>query len=167
MGLGSYLGHPARGGSRMLVLTSRGRKSGQPRHTMVSAVDVEGRDYIVSGWGHRSQWVKNVENDPLVTVQVYRRTYPAVIRRVADLEEFSQVVQKMFQTGGDSHFKPWLASLGIKYSPEDMAAKRDRISMYGFDPADQEGPAPLRTDLGWVFPVLLAIVSTLIWLVIR
>lgn len=151
----------------MLVLTTRGRNSGLPRHTMVSAVDVDGQDYIVSGWGPRSQWVKNIKNDPLVTVQVYQRTYSARIRRIADLEEFSRVVEKMFQTGGDSHFKPWLASLGIEYSPDDMTAKRDRISMYGFDPIDQEGPAPLRRDLAWVFPLILVIIFIIIWLLAR
>ncbi len=167
MGLGSYLSHPARGGSRMLVLTTRGRKSGLPRHTMVSAVDVDGQDYIVSGWGPRSQWVKNVKNDPLVTVQVYQRTFSARIRRITDPEEFSRVVQKMFQTGGDSHFKSWLASLGIEYSPDDMRSKHDRISMYGFDPVEQEGPAPLGTDLIWVFPVILAMILLIIWVAAR
>lgn len=166
MGLGTYFSHPARGGSRTLVLTTRGRKSGLPRHTMVSAVGIEGKDYILSGWGPRSQWVKNISQDPLVTVQVFRRTYQALIRRVTEAEEYSRVVAQMFETGGDSHFKSWLASLGIDYSPEDMLAKQSRVYLFGFDPIDQEGPAPLKADLAWVFPTLLVLAIGTAWVLI-
>ena len=151
----------------MLVLTTRGRMSGLPRHTMVSVAEVEGDNYILSGWGPRSQWVKNIEQDPLVTVQVYQRTYPAVIRRVEDLQEFSRVAERMFQTGGDPHFKPWLKSLGIEYSQEDLVAKRDRVYMFGFDPVEQTGPSPLLANLAWVFPALLVITAAIIWMLAR
>ncbi|MEJ2413002.1 MAG: nitroreductase family deazaflavin-dependent oxidoreductase [Anaerolineales bacterium] len=167
MGLGVYFSHPARGGSRMLVLTTRGRKSGKPRHTMVSAVSVEGKDYILSGWGPRSQWVKNINQDPLVTVQVFRRSYHAFIRQITNQDEFSRVVAEMFHTGGDSHFKTWLQSLGIEYSPADMVSKRARITMYGFEPADREGPAPLKANLVWIYPALLAISLGIAWLLMK
>lgn len=166
LGYGPLLSHPIRGGSRMLVLTVRGRKSGLPRHTMVSHIEVEGQDYILSGWGPRSQWVRNILEDPLVTVQIYRRSYSALIRQVTDREEFSLITEHLFQTGGDSHFKPWLASLEVDFSPQDMIAKRDRVYMFGFDPVDQAGPAPLRADLAWVHIPVLAVIGVGIWLLI-
>ena len=166
LGYGPLLSHPSRGGSRMLALTTRGRKSGQARHTMVSQIELDGRDYILSGWGLRSQWVQNILQDPLVTVQVYRRTYSARIRRVTDREEFARVAERIFQTGGDSHFKPWLASQGINPTAEDLTAKRDQVFLFGFDPAQQPGPRPLRSDLAWIHLILLGMISGMIWLLV-
>ena len=141
----------------MLALTTRGRKSGHPRHTMLSYAPAAGKDYVCSGWGERSDWVKNILADPLVTIQLGRREYAGQAYRVDDLEEFTAVAEQMFLTGGDSHFKPWLASYGIKYDREDMIAKRDRLAIFGFEPVEENGPDPLHADLGWIwliFPVL-------------
>jgi hypothetical protein len=110
--------------------------------------------------------ILDFDPDPLATVQVYRQVNPALIRRVTDLGEFSRVAERMFQTGGDSHFRPWLESLGIKYSPEDMVAQRDRIHMFGFDPTAQAGPAPLAEDLIWVLPALLLFLLGVIWVLV-
>lgn len=157
-GMGPLLSHPVLGGSRMLALTTRGRKSGQPRHTMLSYAPAAGKDYVCSGWGERSDWVKNILADPLVTIQVGRREYTGWAYRVDDLEEFMAVAEQMFLTGGDSHFEPWLASHGITYDLEDMIAKRERLAIFGFVPVEEVGPDPLQADLGWIwliFPVLV------------
>lgn len=157
-GLGPLLSHPLLGGSRMLALTTRGRKSGLPRHTMLSYAPAGGKDYVCSGWGERSDWVKNIQADPLVTVQVGRYTYSGRAYRVQDREEFTTVAEAMFLTGGDSHFKPWLASYGIDYDLEDMIAKRDRLVVFGFEPAAKTGPAPLTADLRWIWLLLAALI---------
>jgi len=160
-GLGSLLSHPLLGGSRMLALTTRGRKSGQPRHTMLSYVPAGGKDFVCSGWGKRSDWVQNIRNDPLVTVQVGRRQYSARAYRVEDLEEFITVAEEMFLTGGDSHFGPWLDSHGIRSDREDMIAKRERLMIFGFKPVPEAGPAPLTADLRWIwllFPALVVFI---------
>lgn len=47
-------------GSR--VLETKGRKSGQPRHTPVNLLVVDGRRYLVSPRGH-GDWVRNVRAD--------------------------------------------------------------------------------------------------------
>ena len=44
-------------GSR--VLEVRGRKTGEPRHTAVNLLEIDGRHYLVSPRGH-TQWVRNV-----------------------------------------------------------------------------------------------------------
>jgi hypothetical protein len=131
---------------------------------MVSQIELGGRDYILSGWGLRSQWVQNILQDPLVTVQAYQRRYTARIRRVTDREEFARVAERILQTGGDSHFKPWLASQGIDHSAQDLTIKRDRVYLFGFDREDQPGPEPLRTDLAWIHLPLLGIIAGIIWL---
>ena len=53
-------------------LTHRGRKSGQPRQTVLEVVryDRASRTYVVaSGWGVRSDWYRNIQQNPDVVVE--------------------------------------------------------------------------------------------------
>jgi deazaflavin-dependent oxidoreductase (nitroreductase family) len=64
--LGRLLGH------QFLLLTHRGRKSGQPRQTVLEVVryDRATRTYVVaSGWGVRSDWYRNIQKNPDVMVE--------------------------------------------------------------------------------------------------
>jgi len=163
MGFGPYLSHPNRGGKRMLLITTRGRKSKLPRHTMVSRIDFDRKNYAVSGWWLRSDWIKNIHADPLITVQVGLKTYAAHARRVVDLEEFRSVARSLFDSGGDSHFEDWLDTLEIAYTLDDLIDKRDRVYFIGFDPVDMEGPAPLTADLIWIWAVVISILLGLVF----
>ena len=79
-GLGGLLG------GRFLLLTHTGRKSGLPRQTVLEVVIREREDgsYVVaSGWGESSDWLRNISHTPAVSIQVGRRTCPALAERVA------------------------------------------------------------------------------------
>jgi deazaflavin-dependent oxidoreductase (nitroreductase family) len=158
MGFGALLGR------WMILLTTWGRKSRLPRHTMLSYTLHTGKAYLISGWGERSDWYQNLSADPHVTVQFGGRSYHATARRVIDLEEYKAVMQKMLQTGGDSHFKPWLRSLDIAYDINDLVAKRERVHLVALDPSDQAGPPHLRADLIWLWGVILGVVIV-VWAV--
>jgi deazaflavin-dependent oxidoreductase (nitroreductase family) len=155
MGFGRFLGRT------MLVLTTRGRNTGRPRHTMVSYVRVGGRDYILSGWGPRAQWFRNLQASPRVSVQTGLETYSANARLVESEAEFADVAQRML-AGFDSHFEPWLESLDIRPDLEDLTAKRERVHLLALDRTVQPGPAPLEVDLLWLWP-LLALTFVLGW----
>jgi len=163
LGFGPLLSHPNRGGKKMLVITTRGRKSGLPRHTMVSWIDFDQKNYAVSGWWLRSDWIKNIHEDPLVTVQVGLKIYVAHARRVVDLEEFRGVARSLFESGGDSHFEDWLDTLEIAYTLDDLIDKRDRVHFIGFNPVELEGPAPLTADLIWIWAVVISILLGLVF----
>lgn len=45
---------------RFLVLTTKGRNSGQARHTMLAHFVLDGRIYIGAGWGQRTHWYQNI-----------------------------------------------------------------------------------------------------------
>ena len=53
----------------LLVLTTEGRKSGEPRHVVVEFRRHGSKYYIVSGWGERTHWFLNVQHNPRVTIQ--------------------------------------------------------------------------------------------------
>ena len=73
--LGFVLGH------RMLLLEHVGRKTGARRYAVLEVVErpAPGEYVIVSGFGARSQWYRNVLAEPRVRVSVgARRSVPAV-----------------------------------------------------------------------------------------
>lgn len=75
-----------------LVLTTRGRKSGQPRANPVLYLE-DGRAYVVvaSNYGHQRHpgWSYNLDADPRATVQIGERTEDVTARRATD-EEFAR-----------------------------------------------------------------------------
>lgn len=63
-------------GGRFILLNHIGRKSGQTRQTVLEVVGHDERSdtyYIVSGWGHQSNWYRNLLATPEISVQVGRR----------------------------------------------------------------------------------------------
>ncbi len=159
MGFGSYFSSPARGGGKMVAITTTGRKSNQPRHTMASCISSGGKDYVISGWGERSDWVKNILADPLVTVQTGGRSYTAHAYRVVEPGEFASAAGSLYDSGGDSHFEEWLETLGVEHSLAGILSRKDQIYLVGFEPAELEGPPPLKADLAWIWVVLILLVA--------
>ncbi len=75
-------------GKYILLLTTKGRKSGKPRHTPVEYVyDAKNDRYrIAAGWAGNTDWYRNILADPHVTVQVGRRKFSACAERATDEE---------------------------------------------------------------------------------
>lgn len=91
-GLGGLLG------SRFLRLKHTGRVSGKPRSTVLEMLDMDrerGEYFVASGWGERSDWVKNIQADPQVEIQVGSRRMEARARRLTP----EQAAEKMVRYG--------------------------------------------------------------------
>jgi len=72
-------------GKRFLKITHTGRVSGQPRHVVLEVVKYEPASktyYIAAAWGERSDWVKNIQENPSVQVQVARQTRDMVAEQL-------------------------------------------------------------------------------------
>ena len=79
----------------VLLLTTRGRKTGQPRTGAVSFMPVEDHFVVFSGWGVGSNWFKNIRANPEVTVRVGRQQLRATARVVEDPERRRQLMLQM------------------------------------------------------------------------
>ncbi|WP_163513007.1 nitroreductase/quinone reductase family protein [Fodinicola acaciae] len=66
------------------VLETIGRVSGQPRRTPVGGKVVGGSFWMVSGDGHRAQYVRNIAANPRVRVQIRGRWHAGVARLLPD-----------------------------------------------------------------------------------
>ncbi|MCA9915680.1 MAG: nitroreductase family deazaflavin-dependent oxidoreductase [Anaerolineae bacterium] len=80
----------------LLVLTTKGRKSGLPRHVVLECRQHGSKMYAVSGWGNRPHWVKNLQADPIVTIQYRGATHCARAHMVENSAEAMRALY-MFQ----------------------------------------------------------------------
>jgi deazaflavin-dependent oxidoreductase (nitroreductase family) len=80
--------------SFVLLLTTKGRKSGVPRVTPLQYEDIEGVIHVASARGVQADWVRNLQADPHVTVQIGSTGFEAIAEpildaaRIADFLEF-------------------------------------------------------------------------------
>jgi deazaflavin-dependent oxidoreductase (nitroreductase family) len=68
-------------------LTTTGRVSGKPRQIEIWFGLDGATVYLLSGGGHRSNWVRNLRRDPAVTVRIAGTTWPGRARIVEDADE--------------------------------------------------------------------------------
>lgn len=76
-------------GWRFMHLKHTGRKSGLERHVVLEVVDVDRQDsrvFVASGWGERSDWVRNISANPGVEIQIAGHTWQARARRLTPEE---------------------------------------------------------------------------------
>ena len=66
------------------LLETTGRKSGQARRTPVGGLLEDGRFWLVSEFGERSQYVRNIAADPWVRVRVRGRWHSGTAHLLPD-----------------------------------------------------------------------------------
>ena len=80
---GPLAGHP------LLVMTSTGARTGEPRRAILT-FSRDGGDYVVAGSASGAPtdpaWLQNVRSDPSVTIEAEGRTFPATATVVDDTE---------------------------------------------------------------------------------
>jgi deazaflavin-dependent oxidoreductase (nitroreductase family) len=79
----------------VLLLTTRGRRSGKARTTPVSFMPVADRYIVFSGWGVSSSWYHNVRADPEVLIQVGRRQMRGTAHIVEDADQRAAYMRLM------------------------------------------------------------------------
>ncbi len=84
----------------VMLLTTRGRRSGQPRTGPVSFMPVDDHFVVFSGWGVTSNWYKNLRANPEVTITVGRRRMRATARLVDDPAERRALMLRMQARSG-------------------------------------------------------------------
>lgn len=78
LGLGPLVGR------FVLLLTTTGRKSGQPRVTPLQYEELDGAIYVGSTRGTRADWFRNILADPRVQVRVKSRQFAGRAEPITD-----------------------------------------------------------------------------------
>jgi deazaflavin-dependent oxidoreductase (nitroreductase family) len=75
------------GGQDFCYLTTTGRRTGRPHRIEIWFGARDGTLYLLAGGGRRSDWVRNLEASPEVTVEIGPRVWQAVARIVTERAE--------------------------------------------------------------------------------
>jgi deazaflavin-dependent oxidoreductase (nitroreductase family) len=153
----------------LLIITTRGRRSGLPRHSVLEYRRHGSKHYVVSAWGKRTQWFQNLLAHPLVTVQKGQENFGARASVVADSGEALRVLY-LFRKKAPIIYDALLARL----SASDSVSARTLPDISGqfvivrLEPVSGEPtPSALPSDLAWTLRVALVgiLVTTVIWLI--
>jgi deazaflavin-dependent oxidoreductase (nitroreductase family) len=131
LSLGGLLGH------RFLLLTHRGRTSGKVYRTVIEVVHYDPRTHenvVVSGWGTRADWYRNVRASPPIAVESGGERFAPVVRELAPEENFPIVANYVRRLPRLA--RPLVSRLGfdIKGTEEERRAHAARLLLVAFRP---------------------------------
>ena len=139
-------------GRLFMVLTTVGRKSGQPRRTAIEFHEFKGRRYVFSAWGTKADWYHNIQSNPLTTIQTWRGAESVQARRLTSDPELTEAFEFAMS---NPTMRTVMRSAGFDLTLKQFLAEKDRFTFVTFDPTDQNTPEPLHADLIWVWIILL------------
>lgn len=148
LGLGFLIGR------LFMIMTTTGRKSGQPRRTAIEFHEFEGKPTVMSGWGTKTDWYRNLEANPLATVQTWRGAQSVHARRITSEEELARAFA---WAQSNPTMRRMMKLAGFAMTPAQFIAEKARFTFVTFEPTDQPTPPPLKADLVWVWAVLLSV----------
>lgn len=125
-------------GDRFLLLVHTGRNSGRLRRTVLEVVRHDRTSnafFVVSGWGHHSDWYQNIQKNPDVMI---RSDGQSMLARAEDirLAESIEVLEEYSRRHAIAFKELTALFLGERMAPGREAAKRlaERMPMVGFRP---------------------------------
>lgn len=146
----------------IMILTTRGRRSGQARFAALEYRQHGTKVYVISGWGERPQWYQNLQHDSESTIALGQKTYRA---KATVLENPSEKARALYMFRNRVKFlsNPYLTPVdeALNRNLREMQQLARAYTVVKFDL--QEGAPDLPTvqpDLVWVWP-LAALVTAL------
>jgi deazaflavin-dependent oxidoreductase (nitroreductase family) len=159
-GLGRYMSTPLMG--YLMILRTRGRKSGEMRDAPLGYCVVGDAVYCIAGFGRKTYWFQNIEADPKVEVILPSRAFSGVAEEVADLAERRRVLPILLKSMGLI-----AASMGMgnpwQMTPDEMEAKCQGLPLVR---VRATGIAAGPEDPGgwyWVVPIAASGLLAFLW----
>ena len=107
-------------GAQWMLITTKGRKTGKLRHTMVDVMDYDKASdtyYIEAAYGARADWYKNIQANPIFEAKVGRRKFKA--RAGALTTEGASEMLVQFYRSKPAYTRSVMAMAGMKFKDED------------------------------------------------
>ena len=125
-------------GNRFLILTHKGRISGQSHQTVIEVVQHDKATdtyYAVSGWGAKADWYQNVQKNPLVTIHVSGRSFQARTELIP-LAKATEIMEDYIAKHPLAFKELSTLFLGERSLPNRDAARRltEKMPMVAFRP---------------------------------
>ncbi|PKN93692.1 MAG: hypothetical protein CVU44_07700 [Chloroflexi bacterium HGW-Chloroflexi-6] len=87
IGLGPVIGRI------ILLLTTTGRKSGQPRITPLQYEEIDGCYYLGAARGVQADWVRNIQSHPQVELRVGKRRISGLAEVITDPSRMADFIE--------------------------------------------------------------------------
>lgn len=166
-GLGPWMGTPATG--YLLLLEVTGRRSGTIRRVPLTYLITEGSIWVMAGYGMRTQWYRNLQADPDVTVTLPGRTLACRAEEMLDPAVRARVMPRLARGAGLPGLligcNPWTASDARILELLDWIPLVRLSPRSGAVAAGQDDPGGLAW--AWRQPVALALVGVVLRLIAR
>jgi deazaflavin-dependent oxidoreductase (nitroreductase family) len=120
----SHYGHKSKAASRVLVLTTIGRKSGKPRSTPLQFEEVEGVYVVASARGIQSDWYRNLVACSKVDVQVGGMRFSTIAELMTEPNQIADFLELRIKR--HPHF------MGIMMRLEGLPRKYSRTEIENF-----------------------------------
>lgn len=156
-------------GSPILILTTRGRQSGQPRFAALEYRRHGSKIYVISGWGERPQWYQNLLASPEATVALGNQTYRAHASTVTDSSEKVRALY-MFRNRVKLLSNPYLVTVdeALNRPLREMQPVAQRYTVLKLELRTDAPVLPtVEPDLTWVWPLAAAVSISSAWLAAR
>jgi deazaflavin-dependent oxidoreductase (nitroreductase family) len=154
----------------LMILTTRGRLTGLPRHTAIEYRAHGSKLYVVSGWGERPHWCQNLIADPIVTIRQGGRVFAAQARVVENTGEALRVLH-LFRKRAPVFYDALITRLSDqqRVTVRSLPDVSDQFTIVRFDPLMTDPALPsVPSDLRWLWLVpLVGGLGWVIWMALR
>ena len=123
-------------GRQIMLLTTRGRKSGKLRDTPIGYFRIDGVIHVFSGWGKEANWYKNIAANPAeIFLQVGFRRSPARAEFLSDPAKIQQTLEKLVVQNpkGAGYLMGWDAGID-RPETADFSLMIERVLVVRFFP---------------------------------
>lgn len=150
-GLGPLIATPLSGS--LMLLRTRGRRSGRWRDAPLGYVILDGNVYCCAGFGRPTHWLRNIEADPRVELLLPAGAVSGLAEEVTDSAEWASAMRALLTsmgvvgraTVGDVR---GTSNEGLRMLAGGVPLVRVRVTGLGSGPFDPGG-------IGWVLPTLV------------
>ena len=160
LGLGSWMGNPLSG--YIMVIRATGRKSGKTRYAPVNYAIFNGSVYCMAGWGHVSDWYRNLLANPQVELLLPAGAISGTAETVSDPLERRTALRRILKNAGFAAlfegFNPYTIS------DEEMERKVGSLPVVRIRP---NGLASGALDGGGWAWISLLVISLAGWLFLK
>ncbi|MGD0019159.1 MAG: nitroreductase family deazaflavin-dependent oxidoreductase [Candidatus Limnocylindrales bacterium] len=152
-GLGRYMSNPLTG--YLMILRTRGRKSGEMRDAPLGYTVVGDAVYCIAGFGPKTHWYQNILADPKVEVILPSRSFSGIAEEVTGEAERLRVLPPLVRSMGVVAGAMVMGN-AWKMTPEEISGKCEGLPLVR---VRATGIAAGPDDPGgwfWIVPVVVS-----------
>jgi len=164
LGLGPFFGNPFSG--YIMVLKVIGRKTGKLRYAPINYAIHTGRVYCVAGFGHGSDWFRNLQANPAIEAILPGGSIAGHATEITDLDFKTSLIRKILQNAGFAGFFEGYNPFRI--SDADLARKTAGMPLISIQPDGLGSGASDPAGWAWIWaPFCTLLLILAVWLILR